>query len=315
MIQSLTNFAATGFPIVETAATALTRQVYDQDNNLVAELKAEAYNGHAEIDYAPILHTMFLNQQTHKYQFSTFARLLNDFYLSTKAKIGGTYYTFRRALEATNDFAKTKIINYSDTLPTTIPMNDICLGYPKYFSFYASGNDTISVNGSSSPITYTPEQGIYTIEILNAITDMHFHSYRDGVFMGFRVAPTPEHPFYVRWINRYGGWETFMFECNQKYTRQLKANEYYEKYQAEGVKTNYHKEGVEIVEVSSGIVSQKVFNELAMLKFSPIIQLYDAMSGTWTDIQVDKGDDERYSNQPSGEMIISFVLPEIQILK
>lgn len=134
-----------------------------------------------------------------------------------------------------------------------------------------------------------------------------------------REMPVPAHPFYVRWVNTKGGWDYFMFACNQKNTKQLSANDTFEPFgqysTIYGERSAYHKAATSAVEVSTGAIDRQTLESVAELIFSPLIQLYDVELSTWIEIQVKDGKPEMMADQPTGELILSFELPTPQMNK
>lgn len=130
--------------------------------------------------------------------------------------------------------------------------------------------------------------------------------------------PVPAHPFYVRWVNTLGGWDYFMFACNQKQMKSLSENDSYEKYIVwgrYGVRSNYNKAATHTIEVSTGVIDRATLESVAELIFSPLIQVYDPDAQTWIEIQVKDGKPELMADQPTGEMLITFELPTPQMNK
>ena len=133
-----------------------------------------------------------------------------------------------------------------------------------------------------------------------------------------REMPVPAHPFYVRWVNALGGWDYFMFACNQKQMKSLSENDSYEKYIVwgrYGVRSNYNKAATHTIEVSTGVTDRATIENVAELIFSPLIQVYDPDAQTWIEIQVKDGKHELMADQPTGEMLITFELPTPQMNK
>ena len=130
--------------------------------------------------------------------------------------------------------------------------------------------------------------------------------------------PVPAHPFYVRWVNTLGGWDYFMFACNQKQMKTLSKNDSYERYITSGrygMRSNYNKAATHTIEVSTGVIDRATLESVAELIFSPLIQVYDPDAQTWIEIQVKDGKPELMADQPTGEMLITFELPTPQMNK
>lgn len=163
----------------------------------------------------------------------------------------------------------------------------------------------ISAVGAAVPYTFGK------LELVNQAVP------RDSIEI--REMPVPAHPFYVRWVNNLGGWEYFMFACNQKNTKQLSANDTFEPFgqyrTIYGERSAYYKAATSVVEVSTGAIDRQTLESVAELIFSPLIQLYDVELSTWIEIQVKDGKPEMMADQPTGELILSFELPTPQMNK
>lgn len=169
---------------------------------------------------------------------------------------------------------------------------------------YSGSNWPYSVYSvvSSSPHTY----GV--LKLLNAGIQQDF--------IRIVETPVPAHPFYVRWINNLGGWEYFMFACQQKEANQLSVNDTYEPYITAGrygQRKAFHKEATRVVETSTGIIDRQTYESVSKLIYSPVIQLYDGSD--WVEIQVRDGKTEVLAEQPTGELIMTFELPTPQLNK
>lgn len=128
----------------------------------------------------------------------------------------------------------------------------------------------------------------------------------------------PEHPFYVRWVNPLGGWDYFMFACNQKQTNTLTKNDTYEpyvQYGRYGVRSTYNKAATIAVEVSTGIIDRATLESVLECVYSPLVQLYDEETSSWIEIQPKTDKQEIMADQPTGEVMMSFELPTPQLNK
>lgn len=134
-----------------------------------------------------------------------------------------------------------------------------------------------------------------------------------------REMPVPAHPFYVRWVNTKGGWDYFMFACNQKQTNTLTKNDTYEPYVLYygryGVRSSYNKAATTVVEVSTGIIDRATLESVLECVYSPLVQLYDEATSSWIEIQPKTDKQEIMADQPTGEVMMSFELPTPQLNK
>lgn len=134
-----------------------------------------------------------------------------------------------------------------------------------------------------------------------------------------REMPVPAHPFYVRWVNTKGGWDYFMFACNQKQTNTLTKNDTYEPYVLYygryGVRSSYNKAATTVVEVSTGTIDRATLESVLECVYSPLVQLYDEATSSWVEIQPKTDKQEIMADQPTGEVMMSFELPTPQLNK
>ena len=128
----------------------------------------------------------------------------------------------------------------------------------------------------------------------------------------------PAHPFYVRWVNPLGGWDYFMFACQQKQTKTLTANDTYEpysQYYRYGQRSTYNKAATHAIEVSTGVIDRQTLESVAECIYSPLVQMYDASASAWIEIQPKTDKQEIMADQPTGELMMTFVLPTPQLNK
>lgn len=313
MIQ---DFDYASNPIVIQGASDLSVKVMDEDGNEVTTLTAEAYNGSASIDAHAIVEGMFKDEQT-EHSASLLMSIQEDKLLQAVCgiKVGSMLmqqYTFVRGIGETNARYLLTKLGYKMTTPSSADLHfvvEIYDGYPKPLTFLL-GHPIIGIYMSGEPFYTTAENKLLTLYptptyYVYEIDDANYTTHITAVSKA-----VPQHPFYVRWINNKGGWESWMFACNQKRTRQLTTNDYYERYDAAGQMTTYNKEGKEVIEVSSGVVDEPTREEISRLIYSPLIQWYDKSRNEWVNIQVEKGDSEWMTATPTNELVMSFLLPK-----
>lgn len=161
----------------------------------------------------------------------------------------------------------------------------------------------ISAVGAAVPYTFG------TLELVNAAMVV------DSIKI--KEMTVPAHPFYIRWINNLGGWEYFMFACEQKTTDTLSANDTFEPLNQHesiyGQRSAFYKAATKTIEVSTGVIDRQTLESISKAIFSPLIQKYDEDVQTWVEIQVKDGKPELIASQPTGEMIFVFELPTPQM--
>lgn len=122
-------------------------------------------------------------------------------------------------------------------------------------------------------------------------------------------------PFYVRWINEFGGYDYWMYEGKQRFSRKIDKAETFEGYDAMGKQTILSKEASETISASSGIITKLEAEALSYLLLSPHVAYWNMEEDAWIPLIVDKGNQFQFdSDQPTGEVITTFILPTPQIV-
>lgn len=105
----------------------------------------------------------------------------------------------------------------------------------------------------------------------------------------------PCNPFYIRWINRKGGWDTYMFEQHKKYTQEVDRGDQYVLANARDPYTSetwgeLAPEVKNIVQAGAEQLDENDFNLLKGVALSPLVQVYNYQIGAWQRVLVDDTD-------------------------
>lgn len=105
----------------------------------------------------------------------------------------------------------------------------------------------------------------------------------------------PCNPFYIRWINRKGGWDTYMFEQHKKYTQEVDRGDQYVLANARDPYTSETRgelapEFKNIVQAGAEQLDENDFNLLKGIALSPLVQVYNYQTGAWQRVLVDDTD-------------------------
>lgn len=119
----------------------------------------------------------------------------------------------------------------------------------------------------------------------------------------------PAHPFYVRWINEFGGYDYHMFECNQQHEYALASQTTYDMQDGDGQQVVLEKRGNHTIEASSGLVSRQDAISIAELVLSPDIRWYDEKASQWIRITAEPQSISLKTEHPTSEVVLKFVLP------
>ena len=127
----------------------------------------------------------------------------------------------------------------------------------------------------------------------------------------------PCNPFYVRWINRKGGWETYMFEQHKKYTQEVDRGDQYvlansrDPY-ATQTRGELAPEFKNIVQAGAEQLDENDFNLLKGIALSPLVQVYNYTIHVWQRVLVDDTDLTWDTKAPRNTVSYEFQLIDEQ---
>lgn len=127
----------------------------------------------------------------------------------------------------------------------------------------------------------------------------------------------PCNPFYIRWINRKGGWDTYMFEQHKKYTQEVDRGDQYILANARDPYTSQTRgelapEFKNIVQAGAEQLDENDFNLLKGIALSPLVQVYDYQIGAWQRVLVDDTDLTWDTKAPRNTVSYEFQLIDEQ---
>lgn len=128
----------------------------------------------------------------------------------------------------------------------------------------------------------------------------------------------PCNPFYIRWINRKGGWDTYMFEQHKKYTQEVDRGDQYVLANARDPNTPETRgelapEFKNIVRAGAEQLDENDFNLLKGIALSPLVQVYNYQIGGWQRVFVDDTDLTWDTKAPRNTVSYEFQLIDDQI--
>lgn len=127
----------------------------------------------------------------------------------------------------------------------------------------------------------------------------------------------PCNPFYIRWINRKGGWDTYMFEQHKKYTQEVDRGDQYVLANARDPYTSETRgelapEFKNIVQAGAEQLDENDFNLLKGIALSPLVQVYNYQIGAWQRVLVDDTDLTWDTKAPRNTVSYEFQLVDEQ---
>lgn len=127
----------------------------------------------------------------------------------------------------------------------------------------------------------------------------------------------PCNPFYIRWINQKGGWDTYMFEQHKKYTQEVDRGDQYvlansrDPY-ASQTRGELAPEFKNIVQAGAEQLDENDFNLLKGIALSPLVQRYNYPVKAWQRVLVNDTDLTWDTKTPRNTVSYEFQLIDEQ---
>lgn len=133
----------------------------------------------------------------------------------------------------------------------------------------------------------------------------------------FNDTDVPCNPFYIRWINRKGGWDTYMFEQHKKYTQEVDRGDQYVLANSRDPRASETRgelaPGVKnIVQAGAEQLDENDFNLLKGIALSPLVQVYNYSIRVWQRVLVDDTDLTWDTKAPRNTVSYEFQLIDEQ---
>lgn len=127
----------------------------------------------------------------------------------------------------------------------------------------------------------------------------------------------PCNPFYIRWINQKGGWDTYMFEQHKKYTQEVDRGDQYVLANSRGPYASQTRgelapEFKNIVQAGAEQLDENDFNLLKGIALSPLVQRYNHSVKAWQRVLVNDTDLTWDTKTPRNTVSYEFQLIDEQ---
>lgn len=190
-------------------------------------------------------------------------------------------------------------------------------GYPNFLTLFAKGSRSVNMQSAMEVnVMYTGNTYFEKAEISPRINipfvlefDEELADGADYVIVRNRNLPlnsdnwhiryvdteVPCNPFYIRWINQKGGWDTYMFEQHKKYTQEVDRGDQYvlansrDPYASE-TRGELAPEFKNIVQAGAEQLDENDFNLLKGVALSPLVQVYNYQVEEWQRVLVNDTD-------------------------
>lgn len=212
-------------------------------------------------------------------------------------------------------------------------------GYPNFLTLFAKGSVAVNMQSAMEVnVMYTGDIYFEKAEISPMINiplvlefDEELADGADYVIVRNRNLPlnsdkwhihyvdteVPCNPFYIRWINQKGGWDTYMFEQHKKYTQEVDRGDQYvlansgDPY-ASQTRGELAPEFKNIVQAGAEQLDENDFNLLKGIALSPLVQVYNYQIGVWQRVLVDDTDLTWDTKAPRNTVSYEFQLIDEQ---
>lgn len=212
-------------------------------------------------------------------------------------------------------------------------------GYPNFLTLFAKGPRSVNMQSAMEVnVMYTGDTYFEKAEISPRINiplvlefDEELTEGADYVIVRNRNLPlnsdkwhiryvdteVPCNPFYIRWINQKGGWDTYMFEQHKKYTQEVDRGDQYvlansrDPY-ASQTRGELAPEFKNIVQAGAEQLDENDFNLLKGIALSPLVQRYNYQIGVWQRVLVDDTDLTWDTKAPRNTVSYEFQLIDEQ---
>lgn len=212
-------------------------------------------------------------------------------------------------------------------------------GYPNFVTVFAKGSQSLnSQSAMEVNVMYTGTTAFKTVEISPRINipfvlefDEELADGADYVIVRNRNLPlnsdrwhiyyvdteAPCNPFYIRWINRKGGWDTYMFEQHKKYTQEVDRGDQYMLANARDPYTSATRgelapEFKNMVQAGAEQLDENDFNLLKGIALSPLVQVYNYPITAWQRVLVNDTDLTWDTKAPRNTVSYEFQLIDEQ---
>lgn len=212
-------------------------------------------------------------------------------------------------------------------------------GYPNFVTVFAKGSQALnSQSAMEVNVMYTGTTTFKKMEISPRVNipfvlefDEELADGADYVIVRNRNLPlgfsrwhiyyvdaeVPCNPFYIRWINQKGGWDTYMFEQHKKYTQEVDRGDQYvlansrDSY-ASQTRGELAPEFKNIVQAGAEQLDENDFNLLKGIALSPLVQRYNHSIGEWQRVLVNDTDLTWDTKTPRNTVSYEFQLIDEQ---
>lgn len=265
----------------------VTLKIYSLfDNALLHTLKAESYEGQARFDVSSVIQSVFTRAIGSTIGYD---RALSLRYQAKDAdnNVIGSFLALNAVAQVGEP---SDMSSWNGRALTRFPRLFYYSGYELSVAICGSSGTTRSAYGGSGSIAgFTP--------VASCI---------------------PESPFYVRWINQFGGVDYFMFSRRQEYEQTVKQVSSYEVVVDNILSARANSRAYALtvenrVTVGADGVPADIYKALRLLPFSPVIEWWNEELSKWIALSPSKFTGKMRTSDSTHSIEATFDLPRLNL--
>ena len=302
--------------------------LYDNLGQLMTTLTASELNGEAVFNVAPVVRTLFGERPLPGDAQSRYVRA--DPYLATTFQtkgldgdMTGRVYLIQNAVAQAGDdgdksFGTALLLNDNTEMMRYYVYDSADENERPEATILVQLNSSIEISTGVFPLV---AGNAYRIPIFEPEDAVAVNDYLDTYGTGQQHVTFREvscNPAIVRWVNRKGGIDTYVFERRQTKTKTAKTTGTKSLYLLStadhtGNRQAYAVEGERSITVGSDGVSGAVLDFLTRLPYSPYIEWYEEDDYQWTQVTVQEFKNEERTDSPSHAYEVTLLCPAINM--
>ena len=212
-------------------------------------------------------------------------------------------------------------------------------GYPNFLTLFAKGSRSVNMQSAMEvnvmytgttifqkmeispriniPLVLEFDEGLADGADYVIVRDRNLSLNSDRWHIHYVDTEVPCNPFYIRWINQKGGWDTYMFEQHKKYTQEVDRGDQYVLANSRDPYTSQTRgelapEFKNMVQAGAEQLDENDFNLLKGIALSPLVQVYNYSIGSWQRVLVDDTDLTWDTKAPRNTVSYEFQLIDEQ---
>jgi len=285
--------------------------------------KREVFSGVATFDLSSVVKKLFVEGLTeiNAAENASGNKAYTDGLLSvayTAGILSGTQSPYI-ALNAVKQAGESSsFASLSDKLLTGFASLRNFAGYPQYVSVLSASTTVITCKSTTADVASVAgaAPGRVVVAMIAGVAPYRVQTASD--YRDINNYDAPENPFFVRWINRMGGWDYWMFAGRQQKSFELSDQQTFRPHvanqeTARGYTAQVAAQASGTIKVGTEGLTENEFDNITALIYSPRIEWYNESLSKWLIVTVKKSGIESDTSEPQKAIEVTFELPTHQL--